>query len=141
MVLVVFRIQWQHATYLRLELGEVCWAQSIGLGNNGNQVDTSAEPLHNLNVQGLQSVASGSDEVQAGVDTQVDLIGAAWLLFLQHVRLMLIVQELDDGLPRVTVVHVVSEAWGVDNGEADYQVSIYATSAKLFDSTGLIAYL
>jgi hypothetical protein len=86
-------------------------------------------------------VASGSDEVQAGVDTQVDLIGAAWLLFLQHVRLMLIVQELDDGLPRVTVVHVVSETWGVDNGEADYQLSIYATSAKPFDSTGPIAYL
>jgi len=130
-----------HATYPRLELGEVCWAQCIGLGDNGNQVDTGAEPLHNLNIQGLQGVASGSNEVQAGVDAQIDLIGAAGLLFLQHVGLMLVVQELDDGLPRVTVVHVVPEAWGVDNSEADYQLSVCAIRAQPCHGTQPVAYL
>jgi len=67
-------------------------------------------------------VASRSDEIQACMDTQVDLIGAARLLLLQHVRLVLVVQELDDGLPRVAVVHIVSETRCVDDGKADWTV-------------------
>lgn len=64
-------------------------------------------------------MASGSDEVQAGVDAEVDLVGTARLLLLQHVRLVLVVKELNDGLPRVAVVDVVAEARGVDYGQAD----------------------
>jgi len=65
-------------------------------------------------------VASGADEVQAGVNTEIDLIRAARLLLLKHVRLMLVVEELDDGLPRVAVVDVVTETGGVDNGQTDW---------------------
>jgi hypothetical protein len=107
------------APYPLLELEQVCWAQGVGLGNDGDQVDAGAELLHDLDVEGLQGVASGADEVQAGVDTEVDLVCAARLLLLEHVRLVLVVEELDDGLPRVAVVDVVAEARGVDNGEAD----------------------
>jgi hypothetical protein len=64
-------------------------------------------------------VAGGADEVQAGVDTEVDFVCAARLLLLQHVGLVLVVEELDDRLPRVAVVDVVAEARGVDYGEAD----------------------
>jgi hypothetical protein len=66
-------------------------------------------------------VAGGADEVQAGVDTEIDLIRAARLLFLQHVRLVLVVEELDDGLPRIAVVDVVAEAGRVDDREADWE--------------------
>jgi hypothetical protein len=64
-------------------------------------------------------VARGADEVQAGVDAEVDLVGTARLLFLQHVRLVLVVEELDYGLPRVAVVDIVAEAGGVNDGQAD----------------------
>jgi hypothetical protein len=53
------------------------------------------------------------------MDTEVNLVSAAWLLFLQHVRLVLVVEELNDGLPRVAVVDVVAEAGRVDDREAD----------------------
>jgi hypothetical protein len=106
-------------TYPLLELEQICGAQRIGLGNDRNQVDACAQLLHNLDVEGLQGVASWSDEVQASVDTEVDLVGTAGLLLLQHVRLMLVVEELDDGLPRVAVVDIVAEAGGVDDREAD----------------------
>jgi hypothetical protein len=33
---------------------------------------------------------------------------------------MLVVEELDDRLPRIAVVHVVTETGGVNNGEADW---------------------
>ena len=49
---------------------------------------------------------------------QVDLVAAARLLLLQHVRLVLVVEELDDGHPRVAVVDVVAEAGRVDDGKA-----------------------
>jgi hypothetical protein len=107
------------ATYPLLELEQVRGAQGVGLGNNGNQVDARAQLLHDLNIERLQGVAGGTDEVQAGVDTEVDLVTAARLLLLEHVRLVLVVEELDDGLPRVAVVHVVAEARGVNDGQAD----------------------
>ena len=69
-------------------------------------------------------MAGGADEVQAGVNTEIDLIRAARLLLLQHVRLVLVVEELDDGLPRVAVVDVVTETRGVDNSKADWGVLV-----------------
>ena len=57
------------------------------------------------------------DEVEAGVDAEVDLLLALGLLLLAHVRLVLVVNEVDDGSPRVTVVDVVAEARGINDGE------------------------
>jgi hypothetical protein len=64
-------------------------------------------------------VAGRADEVQAGVHAEIDLIAALRLLLLQHERLVLVVEELDNGLPGVAVVDVVAEAGGVDDGQAD----------------------
>jgi hypothetical protein len=108
------------STYPRLKLSQVCWAQCVGLGYNWDQVDACAQLLHDLNVQRLQGVAGRADEVQAGVNTEIDLISAARLLLLEHVRLMLVVKELDDGLPRVAVVDVVTETGGVNDGQAHW---------------------
>ena len=82
-----------------LELGQISRAQGISLGNDWNEIDTSAQSLHNLNVQWLEGVSSRSDEVEACMHAQVDLLGSARLLLLQHVGLMLIIEKLDDGLP------------------------------------------
>ena len=60
-------------------------------------------------------MTSGTDEVQAGVHPEVNLLLPLWLLLLAHVRLVLVVNEVDDGSPRVTVVDVVTEARGVDD--------------------------
>jgi hypothetical protein len=103
----------------RLELGQVGRAEGIGLGNDWNEVDARAQALHDLNVERLEGVAGGADEVQAGVHAEVDLVLAARLLLLEHVRLVLVVEELDDGHPRVAVVDVVAKARSVDDSEAD----------------------
>ena len=62
-------------------------------------------------------VARRADEVQARMDTEVDLVLALRLLLLAHVRLVLVVDEVDDGGPRVAVVDVVAEAGRVDHGQ------------------------
>jgi hypothetical protein len=64
-------------------------------------------------------VAGRADEIQAGVHTEIDLVLAARLLLLEHVRLVLVVEELDNGHPRVAVVDVVAEARRVNNSQAN----------------------
>jgi len=64
-------------------------------------------------------VASWADEVQASMDTEVNLVLAVRLLLLKHVGLMLVVKELNDGLPRVTVVDVVAKARSVNHSQAN----------------------
>ena len=66
-------------------------------------------------------MAGRSDEVKARMNAEVDSVGSAWLLFLQHVGLMLIIQKFNDRHPRVAVVDVVTEARSVNDGQADYR--------------------
>ena len=113
------RVQKQSGAYLSLELGEVDRAESISFGDNGDQVDSGAQSLHDLNIERLQGVAGRPDEVQASVDTKIDLVLATGLLLLKHVGLVLVVEELNDGHPGVAVVDVVTEAGGVDHSQAN----------------------
>lgn len=106
-------------SYTLLELLKITRAESIGLGDDRNQIDTSTKALHNFNVERLKGVASRSDEVEAGVDTEVNLIRTTGLLLLKHVGLVLVVQELDDGAPRITVVDIVAETRCINNSQAD----------------------
>jgi len=64
-------------------------------------------------------VAGRANEVQTGVHTEINLLRSARLLLLKHVALMLVVEELNDRLPRVAVVHVVTETRSVNDRKAD----------------------
>lgn len=101
-----------------LEAGKVRWAESIGFGNDWDQIDTRAKALHDFDIQGLQGMTSGPDEVQAGVDTEIDLVDTTGLLLLKHVGFVLVVKELDNGHPRVSVVDIIAEAGGINDGQA-----------------------
>jgi hypothetical protein len=70
---------------------------------------------------------SGADEVQASMDTEIDFVNTAGLLLLQHVGLMLIIQEFDDWHPGIAVVDIVSEARCVDYCETNCQGLLTAT--------------
>jgi hypothetical protein len=63
-----------------------------------------------------------ANEVQAGVHAQVCLLLTLGLLLHPHVRLMLVVNEVDDGRPAVAVVDVVAESGRVDDGELDLEL-------------------
>jgi len=67
-------------------------------------------------------VTSRPDKVKASMNTKVNLVGTAGLLLLEHVRFMLVVQELNDWHPRITVVDIISETGCVDDSEADYSL-------------------
>lgn len=82
-----------------LESGEVGGRQGIGFRDDRNQIDTCAETLHDFDVERLQGMASGTDEIEAGVDTEIDLVMSLGLLLLQHIGLVLVVEELNDWHP------------------------------------------
>ena len=114
---------------------QVVLGKRVRLGDDGDQVHTRAEALHDLDIKRLQAagpserawrrgqvkedvrVAGGPDKVQAGVHPQVDLVVALGLLLLAHVCLMLVVDEVDNGGPGVAVVDVVAETGAVDHGQ------------------------
>lgn len=111
-------------------------SEGIRLRDDGDEVHAGAQTLHDLDVKGLKPttedvhfvylarsilnhlrVSCGADEIQASVHSEVTLLLAPGLLLLAHIRLMLIVNEVDDGRPRVAVVHVVTKSGGVDDGQ------------------------
>ena len=98
-----------------LELGQIGWREGVGLGNDGDEIHTRAQALHNFNVKRLKGVAGRTDEVQASMDTEINLVRAARLLLLEHVRLVLVIKEFNDGHPGVSVVNVVTEARGIND--------------------------
>ena len=64
----------------------------------------------------------GPDEVQARVNAKVALLAALGLLLLNHVRLMLVVNEVDNRRPRVPIVDVVTKARGVNDSKLDLKL-------------------
>lgn len=66
-------------------------------------------------------VTGGPNEEEACVDSEIGLLSTLGLLFLSHVGFMLVINEVDDRSPRVTVIDVVSKARRINNGEFDLE--------------------
>lgn len=111
-----------------LEFGKISGAQSIGFCNDWDEVNASAETLHDLDVKRFESVTSRSDEVKTRVNAKVDFIRTTRLLLLQHIGLMLVVEELNDRLPGITVVYIVTKSRGINDGQAHCAGKIFVRS-------------
>jgi hypothetical protein len=72
-------------THSLLETSQIRGTESVGLGNDRNQVHTGAQTFHNFNVKGFQSVTGGTDKVETCMNTEIDLVRSAGLLLLQHI--------------------------------------------------------
>ena len=72
-------------TYSRLELQKVVRAECVCFCDNGDKVDAAGQTLHDFDIEGLQAVAGGADEVETGVNAQVDALTTTGLLLLEHV--------------------------------------------------------
>lgn len=56
------------------------------------------------------------------MNPEVGLLLALRLLFLSHVGLVLVIDEIDDWGPRVAVVDIVPESRSVDDTELDFEL-------------------
>jgi len=124
-------------TYSLLEQSNLLVRKSIGLGNDGNQVDLGVQPAHDLNVQRLQGVARRLDEVDARVDTVVNDVGAVDLVLGLEVGVVSLLNVLDNRAPRVIVVHKVTKSRGVDDGETKTDTVLLDIGADGLDGHSL----
>lgn len=67
------------------------------------------------------------------MDTEVNLLMALRLLLLTHICFMLVVDEIYDREPGVTVVDVVTESRGVNDGELDFELTFFQLGLDNFD--------
>ena len=72
-------------SYPRLEFGKIARTKRIRLGDDRDKVNAGAEAFHNFDIERLKSMTSRADEVEAGVNAEINLLSSAWLLLLQHV--------------------------------------------------------
>ena len=86
-------------------------------------------------------MAGWTDEVEASMHSEVRLVGPQRLLFLSHIRLMLVIDEVNDGGPRVAVVDIVTKAGGVNNRQLDFELLFFQLCLDDFDLGQLVELL
>jgi len=70
--------------------------------------------------------------------TEVALLSSLWLLFLPHVYLVLVIHEVNNGGPGVTIVDVVPETRGVNHSQLDLERLLLEFSFDDVDLCGRI---
>lgn len=84
---------------------------------------------------------SGPDEVKASVNPEVNFLIALGLLLLAHVCFVLVVNEINDWRPRIAIVDIVAKAWGVDDGQLDFELFFLKLSLDYFNFCELVELL
>lgn len=120
-----------------LEVLNLLVGQSVGLGNHGDQVDLLVQLLHHGDVQGLERVAGGLDEVDTRVDSRVVDGRSVDPVLGVEVGVKPLVNVVHNGLPRVAVVDKVSETGGVDHGQMQPHVVLLNVLGHGLDLHGL----
>jgi hypothetical protein len=77
-------------------------------------------------------VASGSNKVQTSMHSHVNLSFSSGLLLLSHKAFVLVIQKLNDGVPVVSVVHIVTESRGVDNSQLNLEQLFFELYTRNF---------
>ena len=94
-----------------------------------------------MNCQKNVRVTSRPNKIQASMNTKITLLAALGLLLLNHVCLMLVVNEVDDGRPRVAVVDIVTKTGSVNDGELDFELLLLELSLDYLDLGELVKLL
>lgn len=88
-------------TYSLLEGSNLLVGHGVRLSDDGDQVDLLVKTLHELNIESLERVAGGGDEVQASVDTGVGDLAAVDSVLLVEVGIEAALDGFQDGLPAI----------------------------------------
>lgn len=81
---------------------------------------------------------SGSNEIQASMNTKIDFFLTLGLLLLAHVSFMLVVDKVNYWHPGVAVVHIVAETRGINDGELDFELTLLKLSLDNFHLCELV---
>jgi hypothetical protein len=133
----ITQIYSKYGTYTLLEGGNLIVGEGVGLGDHRNEVDLGVQTAHDLDIERLERVTSGLDEVDAGVDAVVDNVHAVHLVLGIQVGVETLLDVLGDWAPGVVVVDKVTETRSVDNGQAQADAVFLDICADCLDVDGL----
>lgn len=102
--------------YSILESLSLLESKGIGLGDDGDDVDSLTELLQDDNVDWFEGVASGLNEVKTAVDPGIlDVAVALSSELLAQVCRVLVLDVFHDRIPAAVVVHEITVTRGVDD--------------------------
>jgi hypothetical protein len=133
----ITQIYRKNGTYTLLEGGNLIVGEGVGLCDHRNKVDLGVQAAHDLDIERLERVTSGLDEVDAGVDAVVDNVHAVHLVLGIQVSVETLLDVLGDWAPGVVVVDKVTETRSVDNGQAKADAVFLDVGADCLDVDGL----
>lgn len=138
-----------------LELLALFEGKRVGLCNDRDNVDGLAELLEDDNIDGLEAMARGRNEVETAVDAGVLDVAGLMLVnilqsalaqylpltlssqFLPEVSRVLVLDVLDDRVPAAVVVDEVTVARGVDDVQAQSHAVLLNDVGDGLDLSGL----
>lgn len=138
LAVVLLILVWVHADvvegklllYAVLEQLSLLQGETIRLGNDRHNIDSLAQLLQDDNIDWLEGVTGGGDEVQAAVDAGVlDVTLTLRSQLLAQICAVLVLDVLDNRIPAAVVVHQVAISRGINNVQAQ-------THAVLLDDVG-----
>ena len=80
---------------------------------------------HDLDIKGLQGVASRLNEVDAGMNPVVHDVHSIDLVLGFQVGIKSLFNVLHDRSPRIVIVHEISKAGGIDNCQAEANAILF----------------
>ena len=127
-----------HVADALLKDGQVAPRECVGFGDHRDQIDTLRKALHHLDIERLERMARWRNKVQACMHTGVDEVAAVGLLLLTQVRLVLVVNKVDERDPAVAVIHIVAKAGRVDNREVHTELLFLQLGTDHIDLDSLV---
>ena len=89
-------------------------------------------------MEGGERVTGRTDKVEASMHTEIRLVGPHRLLLLSHICLVLVVDEVNDGGPRVAVVDVVTETGSINNRQLGFELLLFQLCLDDFNLCQLV---
>lgn len=87
--------------------------QSIGLGDDRNQVDLGVQSAHDFDIKGFEGMARRLDEVDACMHAVIHNVHAVDLVLGIKIRVEALFNVLDYRSPRIVVIDKITETWSV----------------------------
>ena len=127
----------ERETYSLLERRDLLVGESVGLGNDGDQVDLGVQPLHDLNVQRLEGVTGWLNEKDTRMDPVVNDIHTVDLVLSIEIGVKTLLDVVHNRPPGLVVVHEVTETGRVNHCQAKTNTGLLDVCADRLDGNGL----
>jgi hypothetical protein len=102
-----------------LEVCNLLIGESVGLGNDWDEVDFGVKSTHDLDIQRLERVAGRLNEVDTSMHTIVDNVHPVDFVLRIEIRVESLLDVFDNWPPGVIIVDEVTKARGIHNGQAE----------------------